>query len=46
MIQNKAIEVVKGNKDRSIVIMEKSSNFTKFDTLIDRRNFIIKIELI
>ena len=35
MIQNKDIVVVKGDKDSNIVIMKKSDNVTKLDTMID-----------
>ena len=35
MIQDKDIVVVKGNKDYSIVIMKRSDNVTKLETMID-----------
>ena len=35
MIQDKDIVVVKGNKDHSIVIMKRSDNVTKLETMID-----------
>ena len=35
MIQDKDIVVVKGNKDYSIVIMKRSDNLTKLETMID-----------
>ena len=35
MIQNKDIVVVKGDKDPSVVIMKKSDDVTKLDTMID-----------
>ena len=35
MIQNKYIEVVKGDKDSSSVIMKESDYVTKLDTMID-----------
>ena len=35
MIQNKVIVVVKGDKDPSVVIMKKSDDVTKLDTMID-----------
>ena len=34
MIQDKDIVVVKGNKDHSIVIMKRSDNVTKLETMI------------
>ena len=34
MIQDKDIVVVKGNKDYSIVIMKRSDNVTKLETMI------------